>query len=467
MTARLLVVDDNEQNRDMLSRRLVKRGFTVATAEDGPRALAMIAAEPFDLILLDIEMPGMTGIDVLKTLREKTTRADLPVIMATARDQGEDIVEALGLGANDYVTKPLDFPVVMARIESQLSLKRAMEEIRRLAGELEIRNRFIQRTFGRYLSDEVVASLLETPEGLALGGEKREVTILFADLRGFTAMADRFTPEQVVGMLNTYLGTMADIITAYQGTIDEFIGDAILALFGAPVTRPDDAERAAACAVAMQLAMDGVNAKNRAAGLPDVQMGIAVNTGDVVVGNIGSQTRAKYGVVGTHVNLAGRIEGFTVGGQILVSETTLRKSGGSLAVGERVTFEAKGFKEPVAVYDLRGVAGRHGLVLPARDENLRALEAPLAVSVTVLDGKQMRDVAFPARIVKASREAAAIESETPLAPLANLRIRVAAGEGHGDLYAKVTAAPAGAPAAVRFTSTDPAALRALEEALAR
>ena len=260
MTATLLVVDDNEQNRDMLSRRLVKRGYAVLTAESGARALEMVRAESVDLILLDIEMPGMTGLEVLKALRETSTRADLPVIMATARDQGEDIVEALSLGANDYVTKPLDFPVVIARVESQLSLKRAMEEIRRLAGALEIRNRFIQRTFGRYLSEEVVASLLETPEGLALGGEKREVTLLFADLRGFTAMSDRFTPEQVVRLLNNYLGTMADIITAHQGTIDEFIGDAILALFGAPVARPDDAERAAACAVAMQIAMEDVNA---------------------------------------------------------------------------------------------------------------------------------------------------------------------------------------------------------------
>src|SRR5687767_11443011 len=241
-----------------------------------------------------------------------------------------------------------------------------MEEIRRLADELVIRNRFIKQTFGRYLSEEVVASLLETPEGLKLGGEKREVTLLFADLRGFTALADRYTPEQVVRLLNNYLGVMADIITRHQGTIDEFIGDAILALFGAPVSRPDDAERAAACAVEMQLAMEDVNAYNRREGLPEVNMGIAVNTGDVAVGNIGSQTRAKYGVVGSHVNLAGRIESFTVGGQVLVSESTVRRAGNALMLGERVTFEAKGFKAPVAVYDLLGVGGTHGLHLRRR-----------------------------------------------------------------------------------------------------
>src|SRR5262245_60411937 len=229
----LLVVDDNEMNRDMLARRLARRGYTVAVAADGQQALQMLEAQQFDLILLDIMMPGISGLDVLKILRERYSVADLPVIMATAKDQGEDIVEALTLGANDYVTKPLDFPVVLARTETQLSLKRANEEVRRLAKELEVRNRFIQQTFGRYLSEEVVRRLLETPEGLRLGGEKREVTLLMADLRGFTAMSDRYPPEQIVRMLNNYLGAMADIITGYQGTIDEFIGDAILALFGA------------------------------------------------------------------------------------------------------------------------------------------------------------------------------------------------------------------------------------------
>jgi class 3 adenylate cyclase len=461
MTATLLVVDDNEQNRDMLSRRLARRGYTVETAESGSRALEMLDEASIDLVLLDIDMPGMSGLEVLKAMRTTTTRADLPVIMATARDQGEDIVEALNLGANDYVTKPLDFPVVIARVESQLSLKRAMEEIRRLAAALEVRNEFIRRTFGRYLSEEVVESLLETPEGLALGGEKREVTVLFADLRGFTAMSDRHTPEQVVGLLNTYLGTMADVITRYQGTIDEFIGDAILALFGAPVARPDDAERAAACAVAMQQAMDGVNDRNRAAGMPAVKMGIAVNTGDVVVGNIGSEKRAKYGVVGTHVNLAGRIEGLTVGGQILVSASTLARAGGSLVVGERVTFEAKGFRDPVAVYDLRGVGGKHQLFLPDPDVALTPLTRPLAVEVTVLAGKAAGGAAFAARIVRASAEAAELEAASPLPALADLRLRLPAG---AELYAKV-ARPGPGGAVVRFTSVGPEAAAVLEAAL--
>jgi adenylate cyclase len=188
---------------------------------------------------------------------------------------------------------------------------RALEQ---MAKELQLHNRFIRKTFGRYLTDDVVKSLLESPEGLKLGGERRKVTLMMTDLRGFTSMSGRLAPEQVVAMLNRYLGTMVEVIQEYQGTIDEFIGDAIFTLFGAPVQRDDDAERAVACAMAMQLALAGVNAQNRAAGLPEVEMGIGIHTGEVVVGNIGSDRRTKYGVVGSHVNLTARIESYTVGG---------------------------------------------------------------------------------------------------------------------------------------------------------
>ena len=470
-TGTLLVVDDNELNRDMLSRRLKSRGYEVLTADDGPQCLAMVKAQRFDLILLDIMMPGMSGIEVLKILRARYTVAELPIIMATAKDTGVDVVEGLTLGANDYVTKPLDFAVVLARVESQLSLKRSMEEIKRLANELEKRNRFIKHTFGRYLSEEVVDRLLETEEGLALGGEKREVTLLMSDLRGFTSMADRFTPEQVVRMLNNYLGTMADLIVAHQGTIDEFIGDAILAIFGAPERREDDAARACACATAMQVAMKEVNAFNRREGLPEVEMGIAVNTGQVIVGNIGSQTRAKYGVVGSHVNLAGRMEGFTVGGQVLVSASTVEQGGAALELGQRVTFQAKGFKEPIDVYDLVGVGAPWNARLPVRDDHLAALRPELPVTVAVLEGKQMSDITFEGTLVRASDNAASLRADRALRAFTNLRLRLKGADGEtrpGDLYAKVASGETGPDGGVlvRFTSAAPEVMDALRQALA-
>jgi adenylate cyclase len=190
--------------------------------------------------------------------------------------------------------------------------------------DLEIKNALIRKVFGRYLTNEVVANLLENPEALKLGGERRKITILTSDLRGFTAISEQLPPEEVVKILNVYLHNMADVIGKYYGTIDEFMGDGILVLFGAPTAREDDAVRAVACAVDMQLAMDNVNEKMTDWGLPLLEMGIAINTGEVVVGNIGSETRTKYGIVGSHVNLTYRIESYTVGGQIFISESTFQ-----------------------------------------------------------------------------------------------------------------------------------------------
>ncbi|MCA9428814.1 MAG: adenylate/guanylate cyclase domain-containing protein, partial [Candidatus Omnitrophica bacterium] len=188
--------------------------------------------------------------------------------------------------------------------------------------ELELRNRFIRETFGRYLSDKVVDSLLQSPEGLAMGGETRTVTVLMADLRGFIAKTQGLPPERVVQLVNVFLSAMTEVILRHGGTIDEFIGDAILVIFGAPVLGEDDASRAVRCALEMQREMVAVNEQNRALGLPEVEMGIGLSTGEVVVGNIGSERRAKYGVVGATVNLASRIESFTRGGDILLPDST-------------------------------------------------------------------------------------------------------------------------------------------------
>jgi class 3 adenylate cyclase/CheY-like chemotaxis protein/phosphoribosyl 1,2-cyclic phosphodiesterase len=455
----LLVVDDNPANRDMLSRRLEARGYSVATAADGRQALDLVAQREFELILLDVMMPGLSGLDVLKILREGHSASDLPVIMATARDASEDVVTALGLGANDYVTKPLDFPVVMARVQAQLALKRQKDEIERLAQDLEVRNRFIRVTFGRYLSEEIVEGLLESPEGLKLGGESRRVTMLMSDLRGFTAVSERLGPEQVVRMLNIYLGAMADIIMRYQGTIDEFVGDAILALFGAPVSRDDDAARAVACAVQMQNAMEDVNATLEAEGMPRIEMGVAVHTGEVVVGNIGSQKRTKYGIVGPPVNLTGRIESYTVGGQVLVSEDTVGEVGGIVEVGERIHVKAKGSAEPVTVFDLIGIGGGYDVSLPRREDALRTIIREVPIRFWILEGKRVGDDVFEGAFVRLSVSGAQVRSTTPLRALSNLKIEVRDEAGRpvaGALYAKVLEADGeGSLFRLRFTSVPP------------
>jgi adenylate cyclase len=230
--------------------------------------------------------------------------------------------------------------------------------------DLEKRNNLIRQVFGRYLSDAVVGTLLDQPQGLQLGGERRTITILTSDLRGFSTLAERLPPEQVIDMLNLYLEDMAEVINQYQGTIDEFMGDGILVLFGAPIAQTDDALRAVACACAMQLTMGAVNEKLQALHLPQIEMGIGINTGEVIVGNIGSEKRTKYGVVGSSVNLAYRIESFTSGGQILISEQTRQAVGRNVQIAAEQRVHPKGFAQPVSVYEVYGVRGRYNLFLP-------------------------------------------------------------------------------------------------------
>ena len=472
---RLLVVDDNEMNRDMLSRRLKSKGYVVEMAEDGQQALDMLGKDPFDLVLLDIMMPGISGIDVLRTVRQTRSRADLPIIMATAKDQSDDIVEALKLGANDYVTKPIDFPVCLARVQSQLALKRAQDQVKRLNAGLARRNDLIKATFGRYLSDEVVDQILEAPGGARLGGDKRTVTILMSDLRGFSALSERLPPEQVVRIINNYLAAMTEVIRKHKGTIDEFIGDAILAIFGAPVGREDDARRAIACSVEMQLAMHAVNEYNRKNELPEIEMGIALHTGEVIVGNIGSEQRAKYGVVGTAVNLTSRIETYTIGGQILISDGTYQAAGGGVIVGGQMSVKAKGLKEPMLAHDLKGVGEPFNLHLQTRRAELLPLKESIVVDYFVIEGKSVGDEQFNGSLVALSEKAAAVKADSKVPALTNLKLHLRGPNGQwvpGDLYGKVLEAepPAGAAFVVHFTSSPPevetfvkATLQALQE----
>jgi len=444
----LLVVDDDEANRDLLCRRLQRQGFEVTVAEDGRKAIECLEIGSFDLVLLDMVMPGADGFEVLQRVRQTKSMSDLPVIMVTGRDSSMDVVQSLSLGANDYITKPVDFAVARARIRTHLLLKHAqeelrtkMEQVRRLAADLEVRNDFIRRTFGRYVTDEVVSSILETPQGLELGGEKRVVTVLMSDLRGFTALAERLAPERVVELLNIYLGAMAEIVTRYSGVVDEFIGDAVLALFGAPIRSDNHAEQAVASALAMQLAMPEVNAQLRHLGIPPLEMGIGIHTGEVVVGNIGSARRAKYGVVGSNVNVAGRIQSATVGGEILISEATATPLRSLLRLGRSITVHPKGVQLPVTLHGVRGLAGAHNLRLPEEDAAPLPLGCELPLSVQCLDeSKQVVGAPFAAAFSHLAARRAILVGPERLNSGADLKL-VLSGRG-GDrpalyLYAKI------------------------------
>jgi PAS domain S-box-containing protein len=338
--------------------------------------------------------------------------------------------------------------------------KRVEAELKRLAEQVELRNRFIRETFGRYLTDEVVSTVLETPAGLKMGGEKRKISMIMTDLRGFTSLSERLPPQRVVALLNRYLTTMVSVIKQYQGTIDEFIGDAIFVLFGAPVWQEDDAQRAAACAVAMQLAMASINEQNRLEDLPEIEMGIGVHTGQVVVGNIGSPERMKYGVVGSHVNLTSRIQSCTTGGQILISEATRQEVGQILKIGKQMEVKAKGIEYPITLFEVLGIGGKHKLLIADTPETLVQLAHEIPLRYEVLESNQASGEMSKGELTKVSRKGAEARLETSVPDLSNLKMRLFSSGGEeipGTLYGKVMGAVPGSRVGVsiRFTAVPP------------
>lgn len=352
----ILAVDDMAENRNLVSRLLSKAGHTVLTAESGEEALELLQSQGVDVVLLDLMMPGIGGSEVLQSMKADPKLRATPVIMISGRQDMDQIVACIQAGADDYLLKPFNPVLLQARIAAGIERKRWYDKEEQYRQQLERNERFIRATFGRYLSDDIVNEILESPEGLELGGDLREVTIMMSDIRGFTTLSEHLPPATVVQLLNRYLGRMTDIILEYGGTIDEFLGDAVLAVFGAPKSREDDQDRAVRCAIAMQDAMTQVNEENAADGLPFLEMAIALNTGTVIAGNIGSERRAKYGFVGHAMNVTSRIEDVSKRGQILISESTLKKLTGDYTVGEKQTLSVRGIEESVVVYAIEGVA---------------------------------------------------------------------------------------------------------------
>jgi class 3 adenylate cyclase len=282
----------------------------------------------------------------------------------------------------------------------------------------------LKRMFGRYLSTEVMNSLIENPSALELGGERRRVTIMMTDLRGFTALSERLEPEQVVQMLNGYFEIMVEVVLKYNGTINEIIGDALLVIFGAPQDMPDRTQRAIACAIDMQNAMSQVNEENRVRGLPELQMGIGINETEVIVGNIGSSKRSKYTVVGSGVNMTSRIESYTVGGQILISESVCQEAGEVLRIDARREVLPKGAEIPLRIYEVGGIAGQYNLALEWEEPSLVTLARQIPLRYMVLEGKNVGQKGLEGSVVRLSEKTAVISLEEPLELLTNLKMNI-------------------------------------------
>ncbi len=432
--ATILVVDDTPYNLTLMS-SLLKNEYRVKIAINGLTALKIAqSTEPPDIILLDIMMPEMDGYAVCWFLKMNDQTRDIPIIFLTAKTEECDETKGLNLGAVDYITKPISGPIVMARIKTHL-------EVKLLSDHLKKRNQFIKTTFGRFMSDDVVEKLLDSPDGLKLGGESLTVTVVMSDLRGFSALSEQWPPEIVVGMLNNYLAVMTQVIFRYSGIINEIIGDAILILFGAPITRPDDSDRAIACALEMQSAMAQVNQHNRLNDLPDLAMGIGVNTGKVVAGNIGSSMRMHYTVIGDTVNLSERVESRAVGGQVLLTESTMQATSLDVVVKEKLTLVVKGFKNPVDVYDVTGINGKYQCAIPSLESIFSPLSVAISMFFQIIEDNHPLEKQYSGKILKIAENAAIFYSDTELSKLMNLKISLNNSNVWRDasiIYAKIT-----------------------------
>jgi adenylate cyclase len=463
VTARILVVDDTPANIQTLAATLKPAGYQVVVATNGEQALEVMSRVVPDLILLDIMMPVMDGYEACARMKANPAWREIPVIFLTAKTDTADLVKAFELGAVDYVSKPFNTHELLARVQTHLTMNQLRVGLADKNDELARINAIVRNAFGRYVSEEVVASILETPDGLEIGGEERELTILMSDLRGFTALTEQLSPQTVIGALNRYLEAMVEVIYRFDGTIDEIIGDAILVMFGAPVARTDHAERAVACALAMQCAMTGVNEQLLADGGPELEMGIGVHTGRVIVGNIGSERRTKYAAVGANVNMAGRIESYTTGGQVLISESTREAIHAALEVAHTFSVEPKGSARRIALFEITGIGAPHHLALPTSHTTLHPLPIPVPVQCLLLEDKAVGRVAHEGMLVSGSRRDGELITAAPLVELSNVKLLVPGATGGapdgapaGEIYAKVTrAGGSGQPSRLRFTSISP------------
>jgi adenylate cyclase len=383
-------------------------------------------------------------------------------------DKLKDTIEQLSI-PNDEKKVLLQ---LLGRIEKELKtmnfkVERALKDkktlstlLSRTSEDLEKSSELIKKMFGRYLSTEVMNTLLEDPSALELGGEKRKVTIMMTDLRGFTALSERLKPEQVVQLLNSYFEVMVDVVLQYSGTINEIVGDALLVIFGAPQEMPDRAQRAIACAIEMQNAMAKVNGRNRAQGLPDLEMGIGLNETEVIVGNIGSSKRSKYAVVGSGVNMTSRIESYSVGGQILISESVRQEAGEILRIDAQRDVLPKGAETPLRIYEVGGIAGHYNLTLDSEDQPLVPLTQHIPLMYTVLEGKNAHKKELEGSMVRLSKKCAEINLGRTVSLLTNLKMNLRDVDeklSTRHFYGKVIkrSGERGLTQLIRFTSVPP------------
>jgi len=345
---KVLVVDDTPDNLFLMS-ALLEDTYEVATASNGAQALEIAQSDaPPELILLDIMMPEMDGYEVLRQLRKNTATAGIPVIFLTALTSIEKEQFGLDLGAVDYIAKPISPPVVLARVNTHLERSNNARRLQALSEKL-----------GRYLAPQVYKSLFDGSRDAEIRTQRKKLTVFFSDIKDFTASTSKWQPEDITFLLNSYFSEMSKIAMEYGGTLDKFVGDAMVIFFGDPESRgvKEDALQCVKMAQAMQRRMSELQILWREMGSDKTfQVRMGINTGYCDVGNFGSDLRMDYTIIGLEVNLAARLEQAAQPGGILISRETYSLVRDEITATEQEPVVAKGFTEPIPVFAVREVA---------------------------------------------------------------------------------------------------------------
>jgi len=356
--AALLVVDDNEDNRYTLTRRLKREGYTnLTTANDGHQALELLRSKRFDLMLLDIQMPEMNGYEVLEQLKADADLRHLPVIMISAVDELESVVRCIELGAEDYLPKPFDATLLRARVRASLEKKALRDEVRDWNRKLEqrVQEQVAQlNRLGRlkgFFSPQLAESIISGGGEELLKTHRREVVVVFLDLRGFTAFADTCEPEEIMRVLSEYHREMGQLILAHEGTLEHFAGDGIMIFFNDPIALEKPAENAIGMALAMQQHFAPLRAAWTDRGFA-LDLGIGIAQGFATLGAVGFEGRWEYACIGSVANLASRLCNEAKGGQILINQTTLSRIKDVVEAEPLGEVTLKGLAQPVQTFKI-------------------------------------------------------------------------------------------------------------------
>jgi adenylate cyclase len=361
---RILVVDDNPANVDILRARLAAQGYEIVTATDGEVALTAVRQYLPDLILLDVMMPKLDGIEVCRRLRADPSLPFIPIVLVTAKSDSKDIVAALEAGGDEYLTKPVDHAALGARVKSMLRIKALQDTVQGQTAQLQEWNQKLEQRVAeqvaqldnlgrlkRFFSPQLAELILAGGADDPLKSHRSEVTVVFLDLRGFTAFAETNEPEEIMGVLREYHAEMGQVILAHEGTLERFAGDGMMVFFNDPVPVPDAAARAVRMSVAMHERLAPVTEKWRKRGF-DLGFGAGIAQGFATIGAVGFEGRWDYGAIGTVTNLAARLCGEAKSGQTLISRRVLASVEGLAEIESIGELPLKGFLKPVSAYNV-------------------------------------------------------------------------------------------------------------------